>query len=419
MADGGQLVVTVSGPDRPGITSGLTSVLSEGVGDGEGRQVRLLDVEQVVIEGQLVLALLIEFEESPNGDTGKPVIKDLLFKAKELGLDLDFRFIEKEMHAPAFASPDPFLVTVLSHGIRSEDLALVTKTMAEHDMNIEKITQLSDQGLSCVEFEIHPKLAQNEQEIQERISHFKETLLKTAGENTGVDAAIQRDGFFRRAKRLVVMDMDSTLILQEVIDEIAREWGVQKDVEAITKKAMNGEIPFEASLQERVSKLEGVPLDLCEKVRNSIELTEGAATFTKVLKMLGFKIGVISGGFTIFTDSLKDQLGLDYAYANELEVRDGKLTGRIVGPVVTPQRKADLMDVIAQQEGILIEQTVAIGDGANDLPMLTRAGMGIAFRAKPTVQDKVEYAINRRGLDGVLYLLGIRERDIKTVLNHG
>jgi len=395
----------VTGTDKPGVTAALTRIISES-------RCSLLDIKQVVVEDQLILAFLIEFGAS---DSSQDVLKDLLFKAKEFGLDLDFHVSEEDSKEDENSRP-AYVISVLAREVHASGLSLVAQVAAEHDFNIERINRLSEKNPFCVEFRVGFSKTVLKEDFPKKFHEFKTKLLAKASVEDGVDVAIQPDDLFRRAKRLVVLDMDSTLIQGEVIDELAHLKGVEKEVSEVTKKAMRGEMQFEESLRKRVALLKGLEVSCFEKVMDGIRLTDGATELIRVLKKLGLKIAVISGGFTPITLALKERLGLDYAYANDLEVMNGVLTGGILGSIITPQRKADLMDVIAQQEGIALEQVIAIGDGANDLLMLDRAGMGIAFNAKPIVKEKVEHSIDSLGLDSILYLMGINERDVHQVL---
>ena len=398
---GQQVLVTVTGPDLPGITAALTKVIAD-------NHVDLLDVEQVVVQRQLTLCLLLGIDPSPA--VGEPVLKDLLFTAKRMGLDLQFRVLPAAGEADAMeANLTRYAVTAIGEGVDAAGLHCVAAVLAEQGANIEYIRRLSDGHLTSVEILI--ALGGGEKKaLQVR------GALMAATADLDIDIAVQRETLTRRSKRLVVMDMDSTLIRMEVIDELARMHGVVDRVSEITRRAMAGELDYERSLRERVSLLEGMEYERVLSLADDLPITEGARELLRVLRMLGYKTGVISGGFTFAANALKEQLGLDYAYANELEVVDGRLTGRVLDPVVTPQRKADLLDAIAQGEGISLEQVIAIGDGANDLPMLERAGLGIAFHAKAKLKAAADTAVSAGGLDRILYLLGLHARDVREVL---
>ena len=388
-----RVLVTVAGSDAPGITASLTGIIAHNGAE-------LLDIEQVVVQGQLTLCFVV-------GGEGSGVIKDLLFRAKELGLDLDFEVLDDKPAAerpPAFS----YALTVIGD-VDAGTVHAITSCLAKHNANIDAIERLSDRTLSSLEIVI--SIARDE----DAATALRRELVAIAAER-GVDLALQRETLTRRAKRLVVMDMDSTLIRIEVIDELARAYGVYDAVAELTKSAMRGNMPYEQSLKQRVALLKDMPWSKVVEIASDPPITEGAAELVKVLRGLGYKTAVISGGFSVAADALRAKLGLDYAYANQLEVKDGKLTGRVIEPIVGPQRKADLLDAIAQREGIALEQTIAIGDGANDLLMLEKAGLGIAFRAKQKLKDAADTSLSQGGLDHILYLLGLRARDIKEFL---
>jgi phosphoserine phosphatase len=283
--------------------------------------------------------------------------------------------------------------------------------LGRHGGNIERVHRLSDSDLSALELIVSmPGVA----DVEAHARTLRHVLLEEAGKR--FDIAVQRENLSRRAKRLVAMDMDSTLIQCEVIDELARRHGVFTEVAEITARAMAGELDYEASLRARVARLAGLAEHHLAELAGDLPLTPGASALVTALRKLGFRTALISGGFQFAAQALKHRLGLDYAYANQLEVARGALTGRVIDPVVTPARKAELLDVVAQGEGIDLAQTIAIGDGANDLPMLERAGLGIAFHAKPTLQAAADTALTHGGLDRVLYLLGLRARDVAELI---
>jgi phosphoserine phosphatase len=395
-----RVLVTVAGADAPGITATLAGIIA-----GAGAHLR--DIEQVVVQGQLTLCLVVGVD-SEQGH-GSPVVKDLLFAAKELGLALDFEVLDEkptQKTAPGWL----YAVTVIGDEVGAGALHALTRVLANFSANIETIKRLSDLTLSSLEIVVAvPKDA-------ELVLSLHKELVKVALE-VGVDLAFQREGLTRRSKRLVVMDMDSTLIRIEVIDELARAYGVYDEVAAITTRAMLGNMPYEQSLTERVALLRGMPLDAVMRVAGDPPLMEGAPELLRALRALGLKTAVISGGFSFAADALKARFGLDYAYSNQLEVKDGKLTGRVLEPIVGPQRKADLLDALAQREQIPLEQTVAVGDGANDLLMIEKAGLGIAFHAKPKLRAAADTSLTQGGLDRILYLLGLRARDVRELLD--
>lgn len=395
-----RVLVTVAGPDAPGITAKLTGIVARG-------DALLLDIEQVVVQGQLLLVLLVGVSDQPG--SGSPVIKDLLFAAKELGLDLDFQVLGDK---PVTDSGEPrhaYALTVIGDVVDAAAVNAITSCLAAHGTNIDAIKRLSDDTLSSLEIVV--SLTRDEAHAQ----RLRKDLLEIAVQRA-VDIALQRENLARRAKRLVVMDMDSTLIRIEVIDELARAHGVYDQVAAITKAAMRGNLPYEDSLKQRVALLAGLPYQTVVSVATDAPVTEGAPELLRVLRGLGLKTAVISGGFSVAADALRARLGIDYAYSNQLDVKNGVLTGRVIEPIVGPQRKADLLDAIAQREGIALEQTIAIGDGANDLLMLERAGLGIAFHAKAKLREAADTSLTRGGLDRILYLLGLSARDVREFL---
>lgn len=391
------ILLTMTGPDRPGIIAAVTGQIAEA-----GARIR--DIEQTVTHTLLSLSIVIDF---PTGESdNKPLIKELLYLAKETGLDLDFSVLGEADYRRK-STRDAHVVTMMGGEVNALAIARVGKILAGHGVNIERVSKLNQGDLRCVEL-----LVTAPAELDMRTINRQ---LLNAGANLGVDIAVQRENLYRRAKRLVVMDMDSTLIQIEVIDELARIAGVGEQVARITERAMNGELDFPAALRERVALLSGLPAAALEEVYRHIPFTPGAKTLIRVLKRLGFKTAVISGGFSYFADRIKDDLGLDYAYANELEIVDGLVTGRVIGQVVDGGRKAELLEEIAAKEGVTLDQAIAIGDGANDLPMLGKAGLGIAFNAKARVREEADYHINQQRLDSILYLLGISEREMAEI----
>lgn len=381
------VLITVTGKDHPGIVSRLTGLLAEA-------GVELLDVEQVVVQGRLTLCLLVRL--SPASGT----LEALLSAAKTLGVTLDFQAVE----APAVASAR-HVVTAVGRALGARELHALTQVLAGHGANVERITRLSEPHLGSVDLHISLPPGQPPDAL-------KHALLELSMRSGGFDVALQRESLFRRGKRMVVMDMDSTLIRIEVIDELARAHGVGEQVSRITERAMHGEMDYDESLRQRVALLRGLDASVVHQVAASLPLTEGAETLVRVLKRLGYRTAVISGGFSVAAEALKARLGIDFAYSNELEIQDGKLTGRTVGRIVNAQRKAELLESLAQAEGILLEQVVAVGDGANDLLMLERAGLGIAFRAKPKLRAAADTSISAGGLDSILYLLGLTGREL-------
>ncbi|WP_239015089.1 phosphoserine phosphatase SerB [Archangium violaceum] len=389
------ILVTVTGRDQPGITARLTGILAE-------MGAALLDIEQVVVQGQLTLCLLVRLPET------RGVLKELLFAARELGVSLDFQPVASPK-LPAARAPSRHVVTVVGRSLGARELHAVAERLARHAANIERINRLSEAELGSIEVHIALPPERDAEEL-------KRSLLELAMSSNAFDVALQLESIYRRSKRLVVMDMDSTLIRIEVIDELARAYGVGDKVSRITERAMHGEMDYDESLRQRVALLEGLDAKVLHGIAANLPLTEGAETLIRVLKRLGYRTAILSGGFSVAAEALKNRLGIDYAHSNVLEEVDGKLTGRTLGPIVNARRKAELLESIAQAEGILLDQVIAVGDGANDLLMLERAGLGIAFRAKPKLRQAADTSISAGGLDTILYLLGLTRREVQEVL---
>ncbi len=392
------ILLTASGRDRPGITSELTGVLAR-------HPVRILDIDQAVIRHLLSLSILFEATDLAS----EPALRsELEAVAKQLDLKLELEALTLQASEKAVAPRAcHYAVTLIADTLGAKPLHEVAEALARWKLNIDSIKRLSEGPFSCVEILVS---ASEDKDV----SLLKKELLEIA-KAQGADIALQAEGLYRRAKRLVVMDMDSTLIQSEVIDELARENGVYDEVAAITHAAMSGMMDYDESLRQRCAKLKGLHADL-ERVFSKIELTPGAHDLVRVLKKLGYKIAILSGGFSFVADRLRDQLGIDFSYSNLLEMKDGKVTGEVRPPIVNAQRKADLLDVIAQQERIDLDQVIAIGDGANDLLMLAKAGLGIAFNAKPAVRDQAHTSLTSRNMRSILYLLGLSGRDLARVL---
>jgi phosphoserine phosphatase len=386
-----RVLITVTGRDKTGITAALSAILAE-------QGAILHDIEQVVVQGQLTLCLLVGLPE-------RGVLKDLLFAAKELGLSLDFKPVDAGADAvrPA-AGGQRYVITAIGRILGAEHIQAIAATLAQEGANIEKISRLSEGSLASVE--VHCVLPPSHDP-----SGLRRALLAVAM-RCSFDVGLQRESLYRRSKRLVVMDMDSTLIRIEVIDELARHAGVAHAVAKITERAMQGEMDYDESLRQRVELLKGLDIKVLYDIAAELPLNDGAETLVRVLKRLGYRIAVISGGFSVATEALKRRLDINYAYSNTLEVAGGKLTGRVTGPIVNGRRKAELLETIAQAEGVLLDQVIAVGDGANDLLMLERAGLGIAFHAKPKLREAADTAITGAGLDAILYLLGISGREL-------
>jgi phosphoserine phosphatase len=385
------VLVTMTGPDRAGIIAAVAGCIAES-------EARICDIEQSVAHTMVSLSVLIELPEGMPDQ--KPLLKELLFRAKELGLDLDFEPVDPQSYQLR-QSGCMYVLTMLGSEVNAEVLTRVGATLAVARVNIQRINKLTRGRLRCVEFVINVPDGLDIKELTRQ--------LLNAGVGLGIDIALQKENLYRRAKRLVVLDMDSTLIQVEVIDELARLAGIGQQVAEITHRAMNGELDFQQALRERVALLKGLSSEALEEVYRALPFTPGAKNLVRVLRQLGFKTAVISGGFSFFTDRLKEELGLDYAYANDLVIENGKVSGKVRGTIVDGQRKAELLEEIARREGIALSQIIAIGDGANDLPMIGRAGLGIAFNAKARVREQAQYHINQPSLDSILYLLGIAE----------
>ncbi len=401
------LLLHFTGDDRPGLTASLTGILAQ-------HDIRILDINQTVIHRTLLMGMLVRI---PGQVESTNVLKDLLFTAHHMGLRLRMTPVEDgEYDAWVGREGKPrFILTLLARDLHAAHVSAVSSLVAGQGLNIDIITRLSGRPArlaaqtpdqlrrACVEFSIRG---------QPRDEPALRAELMAITQQHSIDLAWQRDGVYRRMRRLVAFDMDSTLIQHEVIDELAREAGVFEKVAAITEEAMRGELDFRRSLEKRVALLAGLDASVMGRVAERLKLTEGAERLIDALKAFGFKTAILSGGFRFFGEHLQRRLGIDYVRTNDLEVEGGKLTGRVVGEVVDAQRKADLLREIAADENISLQQAIAVGDGANDLPMLAVAGLGIAFHAKPMVSQSARHRISTLGLDGILYLIGVRDRDL-------
>ncbi|ELQ00377.1 phosphoserine phosphatase SerB [Pseudomonas syringae] len=397
------VLINITGVDRPGLTAAITGVLAQG-------GVNILDIGQAVIHDTLSFGILVEIPDTVQGSS---VLKDILFTAYKLDQQVRFTAVSETdyQHWVDGQGKARHIVTLLTRKVTAEQLQCVSAITAKYGLNIDQIDRLSgrmpldtpaDKGKGCIEFTVRGEPADPKAMQAEFLA---------VAQDLNVDIAFQQDSLFRRNRRLAVFDMDSTLIEAEVIDELAKAAGVGEQVSEITERAMRGELDFSESFKERLALLKGLNVSVLDEIGASLRLTEGAETLFSELKRLGYKTAILSGGFTYFAKQLQAKLGIDYVFANELEVVDGKVTGVAVEPIVNAQRKADLLRELAHKEGLSLEQTIAVGDGANDLPMLAIAGLGVAFRAKPLVKQSAKQAISTLGLDGVLYLLGFRDRE--------
>lgn len=398
------ILLNISGEDKSGLTVALTQILTQ-------YNVQILDIGQATIHDDLALGILFEV---PHESEASPILKDLLFKSYELGLNVKFTPITEERYNEwvNHQGKDRFILTLLARKLTAEHLALTTSVVAEQGLNIDLITRLS--GRTPLDGDTSKTKAVVEISIRgtpKDIDKMKSEFVKISG-NTGVDIAFQVDNIFRRNRRLICFDMDSTLIQTEVIDELAIRAGVGEQVMAITEAAMQGKIDFKESFIQRVALLKGLDESVMKEIAENLPITEGAERLMKTLNRYGYRTAILSGGFSYFGNYLKSKLGVDYVFANELEIKDGKLTGKHLGEIVDGQKKAELLKLLAFKEDIHLDQVIAVGDGANDLPMLQLAGLGIAFHAKPKVKKAASHAISTIGLDGILYLLGFKDREM-------
>ena len=380
------VLVRLSGRDRPGITAGLLEVLAR-------HDAAVYDMEQVVVRERLTLDVLIGVGE------GDDTLKELLFWAFKAEVQLDFEVVEDTSTRAALPR---FAVTVIGQPLTPSGLAAVTRGIAAGGGNIDRIVRLARYPVTAFEFVV----------VDGDLDAMRTNLVEAAGAHT-LDVAVQRESLERRAKRLVVMDVDSTLIQDEVIELLADEAGCLDEVREVTERAMAGELDFEASLRERVAKLAGTPAEALDRARERVRLTPGARTFVRTLRRLGYEVALVSGGFQSIVEQLGRELGVQHVYANQLEVVDGVITGQLVGDVIDRAGKARVLRHIAETHDIALEQTVAVGDGANDLDMLAAAGLGIAFNAKPVVRQAADTALTVPYLDAILFLLGIRREEVE------
>ena len=394
------ILININGTDRPGVTAALTEILAK-------NNAVILDIGQADIHNNLSLGILFQSSEGNSGD----ILKELLFKSYELDVNIRFNPITEEAYNQwvSMQGKNRYIITILGRKLTARQIAGVTRIVADQDMNIDDIKRLTgriplDENArtpkASVEFSVRGTPRDKEQ--------MKADFMKLSAEQE-MDISFQEESMYRRMRRLICFDMDSTLIETEVIDELAIRAGVGDQVKAITEAAMRGEIDFCESYRQRCALLKGLDVSVMQEIAENLPITEGVDRLMRILKKVGFKIAILSGGFTYFGNYLKQKYNIDYVYANELEVENGKLTGRHVGDIVDGKRKAELLRLIAQVENVDIRQTVAVGDGANDLPMISIAGLGIAFHAKPKVKATAKQSISTIGLDGILYFLGYKD----------
>lgn len=400
------ILMNITGMDKPGITAAITQVLAQ-------HNVNVLDIGQSVIHDALALGMLIQIPQDEDVEAVKAAIQQTI---SELNLAARFINVSQESYENWVAQQGKrrHIVTLLAKRVTAHQISRLARTVVENGLNIDKIIRLSGRvpldefgngkSKACVEFSLSGPVAD--------LPALRRQFLELSTE-IDADIAYQENNVYRRNRRLIVFDMDSTLIQAEVIDELAKRAGVGKQVAEITERSMRGELDFKQSFTERVALLKGLPETALVEVAVTLVLTEGAEKLISTVKRLGYKTALISGGFTYFGRTLQKRLGIDYVFANELEIENGAITGRVSGEIVDGARKAYLLEKIAQTEGFSLEQTIAVGDGANDLPMLSIAGLGIAFRAKPIVKASAKQALNVLGLDGVLYLMGLAEREVR------
>ena len=402
-----QILIRISGKDRVGLTASIMAILAK-------YDAQILDLGQAVIHNTLSMGILIRIDEAHSGQ----VMKELLFKTTELGsISIGFAPVSDEDYE-AWAGRqgrNRYILTIIGRSLSAAQIQAATDIISRYGLNIDAIKRLTGRMSimhpernvrACVEFSIRGFLSSDDKKAMQK------DLMAMSGE-VGVDFSFQKDDMYRRMRRLICFDMDSTLIQAECIDELARRHGVYDQVAAITESAMRGEIDFKESFTKRVALLKGLDISVMQDIAEHLPITEGTDRLMSVLKTCGYKIAILSGGFTFFGEYLQRKYGIDYVYANELEVdEDGKLTGRYVGDVVDGRRKADLLKLIAQTEKVNLAQTIAVGDGANDLPMINEAGLGIAFHAKPRVKQSARQSISTIGLDGVLYFIGFKDSQL-------
>ncbi len=394
------ILLTINGTDRPGVTAGLTEILAR-------HNALILDIGQADIHNNLSLGILFQTNEGNSGD----ILKELLFKSYELDVNIRFTPITEEQYEKwvRLQGKNRYIITIVARKLSARQIAAVTRIVADQGMNIDDIKRLTgriplDENARTPKASVEFSVRGNPKDREQMQSYFMQL-----SSDLEVDISFQEESMFRRMRRLICFDMDSTLIETEVIDELAERAGVGEQVRAITEAAMRGEIDFSDSFRQRCALLKGLDVSVMQEIAENLPITEGVDRLMRILKKVGFKIAILSGGFSYFGNYLKQKYNIDYVYANDLEVIDGKLTGRHVGDIVDGKRKAELLRLIAQVENVDLRQTVAVGDGANDLPMISIAGLGIAFHAKPKVKANAKQSISTIGLDGILYFLGYKD----------
>ncbi len=404
------ILLNINGEDKPGLTAALTDILAK-------HGAFILDIGQSDIHRNLSLGIMFKSMHNNSGE----IMKDLLFKAYEMDVNVRFTPIPEELYSNwvSLQGKNRYIITLLGRILTARQIAAVSNIIADQNLNIDNIVRLTGRipldekqraAKSCVELSVRGT-PNNRQQMQEAFLELSSTL--------NFDISFQEESMFRRMRRLICFDMDSTLIQTEVIDELATRAGVGEQVKAITESAMHGEIDYEESFRQRVKLLKGLDASVMQEIARDLPITEGLDRLMRVLQKVGFKTAILSGGFTYFGNYLKEKFRFDYMYANELEIENGKLTGNYIGDVVDGKRKAELLRLIAQVEKIDLRQTVAVGDGANDLPMLGIAGLGIAFHAKPKVKQNAEQSLSSVGIDGILYFLGYKDSMLDSRLLNG
>ncbi len=399
------VLINITGRDRKGLDAKFTGILAE-------YDVNILDIGQAVIHNHISLGILAEI---PKAEDFSSIFKDMLFEGHKMELRVDIKPVESEnyekwVHAQG---KERRIITLLGRRVTARQISAVASIIAQNRLNIDSITRLTGR-ISLIKSQINPRAS-----IQFSVSGTPLNLgemrrrFMDLSQQAGIDISFHVDNIYRKNMKLVVFDMDSTLIQTEVIDELAKLANAEEQVKKITESAMRGEIDFKESFRKRVALLKGIKEEHLGEIAKNLPLTYGADLVAKTLKGLGYKLGILSGGFTFMGEYLKERLEFDYMYANELDIKDGLVTGEVKNEIVDGKQKAILLRQLAQKENIVLEQTIAVGDGANDLPMITIAGLGVAFNAKPIVKQKASNTLSNVGLDGLLYLIGLHEREIK------